>query len=486
MRERKSKLRGCAVAVLSVVAVLALVVFVGRAAFRKVGGRQLAAVTQQLDAEDPGWRIEAIEARRQEAAPPPDENPARVALDAVKQLPAGWDHLLSDAGVGPVWNTYPGFWQLVAHLGASAAAGDAPAAARDGLLRPAVMARPGGFITVVHQDNPFTTLLPDVQNLRRVFALLEADARVAVLAGDPGRAVRDALAILVAARGIGDEPFLISQLVRMAGANVAARTAMQVLAWGEPADGLAELQAELLAEAAHPGYLLGLRGERAMMDKLFDGLESGKLGAEDLRYLEIQQRAPQFLQEAGLVLYRGFLPGDRAECLRVLTEYVAAARLPIHEQKAAIAAVPLPPRPPESYRYLISGMILPAVDRVHAAYLRTRADLRTAAVAIACERFRQKTGRWPESLAEIPKDILPDLPTDPATGGPLRYERTDDGVMVFGVEADDRRPQVIREEDPLGGRGRGWRLWDPKHRGKTLPAPDREFIPEAPAEGDDP
>jgi hypothetical protein len=491
-------LRGCLVALLSLVGLLALVVFVGRASFRKVGDRHLAEVTARLDADDPGWRFEAIEAARAKAAPPDEVNPARVAAGVARRLPDGWDRPLTDAGIGPAWNTLPGFWGFVRLAEALALAGDAPAAARGELLRPEVAGQPGGYFLIEHQDNPLATLLPDIQKTRGVFTVLEADARMAALSGDPDRAVRDARAILVAARAVGDEPFLISQLVRMAGANVACRAALQVLAWGEPADGLAELQAELLAEAAHPGYLLALRGERAMMDRLFAGLEAGKLGVKDLMMFDPGRRVPEPLQEGAFLLYKGFLPGDRAEMLRVYTEYAAAAALPLPDQAAAIAAVRLPPRPPESYRYLITGLILPAVNRVHDAYLRTRTDLRAAAVAIACERFRRENGWWPESLAEIPKDILPELPTDPVTGGPLGYKRTDDGVAVFGAYTQDEksRPRVSERDDPLDGIGRGWRLWDPKARGVMAPLPKTmdELLREqqadppmnAPGEGDEP
>ncbi|MBX9627420.1 MAG: hypothetical protein K2X82_26690 [Gemmataceae bacterium] len=504
MRKRGSKLRGCFVGLMAVVGVLALVVVVGRSAFRRAGDRQLAVVVAKLDAEDPGWRFDAINAARARAAPPDEVNPARVAVGAFDRLnpspkdgeptPPQWDRFLTDTALaGPVWAAHPALSEFLALYAAWSAAGDAPTAARDELLRPDVSAQPGGFFRhrVMNEDNPYTVLLPDVQKLRTVFALLEVDARVAVLAGDPDRAVRDARATLVAVRAIGDEPFLISQLVRMAGVNVACRTVMQVLAWGEPAEGLAEFQAELLAEADHPGYLIGLRGERAGVDKLFDGLQSGKLGAKDLIYLEGgADRQPQLLQEGAFLLYKGFLPGDRAEALRVLTEYIEAAKLPLHEQKAAVAAVQLPPKPPDSFRYLVTRMIVPAVERVHEAHLRTRGELRAAATAIACERFRRKTGVYPQTLGQIPKDILAEVPADPYTGRPLGYVATDAGVAVT-FTADDR-PEPFRraEENPMAGLGgRGWRLWYPKARGTTRPAPNTPFTPEEPdadAAGDGP
>ncbi|MBX9579535.1 MAG: hypothetical protein K2X87_04435 [Gemmataceae bacterium] len=472
---------------LLVVAALVAVGFIARAAFRRAGDREVAAVTAALDAEEPGWRIDAIQAARAKAAPPDADNPMAIVLSLHGRLPPVWDDLMKARdGGGAVVNAHPVFSELLWLLQGRAATGDLAATAQDELLRPGVLARPNGYHPVEIADNPWDTLLPHVQNSRAIFALLDADGRLAAVEGDPDRAVRDARAGLVAARGPGDEPFMISQLVRLAGANVAVRTALQALAWGEPAAGLAELQAELLAEADQPGFLVGLRGERAVMDRVFDGLDAGRI---DLRNMGGGRGESSTFDDLAFAAYRGFLPGDRAMGLRTLNAVIEAAKLPTHEQRDAVAAVPLPPGPKEdSYRYIVSRLMLPAYEKVHEAHLRTMADLRAAAAAIACERFRQKIGRWPESLDELPKDILPAVPADPYTGRPVLFHRFDDGVGVYVVPPADARPPAFRppvefeDPDPLEGRGRGWRVWDPAARGTTRPAPDREFIPEEPAE----
>jgi hypothetical protein len=62
------------------------------------------------------------------------------------------------------------------------------------------------------------------------------------------------------------------------------------------------------------------------------------------------------------------------------------------------------------------NMILPAIDKMHNVSLRHRAMMRCAGTAVAVERFRQTFGRWPESLAELPKDLLAVVPPDPYDG----------------------------------------------------------------------
>jgi hypothetical protein len=327
----------------------------------------------------------------------------------------------------------------------------------------------GGYYPVKIPENPFSTLLPHVQKVREVTALLGYDARFSALEGKPDRGIGSARAGLVAAKSLGDEPFLISQLVRIACDEVAVNSALQVLAWGQPKQGLAELQAELRTEADFPWFLVGLRGERSILDKTFRGLESGTIPMNDFFNLIDGQQAqgPGAIARAGFKLYQGFIPGDHAKALETITAYIEASKLPPHEQLAAIKAVPIPPGPPESYRFLVTRLILPACEKVASAGIHTRARLLAGSVAMACERFRIAKGRWPNSLDEIPKTILPEIPIDPYDGLPLRYRKLADGVAIYSVGDGGERSMEQRRDsgDPLAEIGWGWKLWNPELRG---------------------
>ncbi len=464
------------------VAVLALVVFVARASFRRMGTKELDRITTRLDAEDPGWRLDPLLDARAKAAPPADRNPAEVAKTVRTMFGPGWEGFRStrDFGGGAVTNELPGFWAVAWFLQAGTATDEARAAARTAFLRPE-LAGQQGYVALAVPDNPFMTLLPHAQNTREVFELFEIDSKLAALEGRPDRGVAAARAGMAATRALGDEPFLISQLVRMAGANVAANAGMQVLAWGEPKDKaeLAALQAAYRAEADYPWLLTGLRGERASLDKMFEGLESGKISPREmLMSMDGMNRNNPFASIA-FELYRGFLPGDRAMSIKLYTEMIEVAKKPPHEQKRGFAEIKYPFADTDGFRYLISKLTLPAANKVHEATTRTRAQLLAASAAVACERFRLERGRWPESLEEVPADILPPLPPDPYTGQPFQFRRVADGVMVF-AQADDLRQHQNHhldrpDPDPLAGLGRGYKLWDPELRGVpgavTLPPP---------------
>jgi hypothetical protein len=457
---------------LLVLGILVFIAFLARWQVGRIGQRNLDAMTAQLDATDPGWRLDEIEAARTRAAPPPNSNPSNLIIDHFKKIPPEWNEYLSARSWdwGRVTNYHPSFFEVMWLVGGQSMTEDVRNSLRKELLRPDVLASPLGQYVLIHNDNPLMTLLPNTQNARSVAAILNYDARISILGKKENRAISSARAGLVVAKSIGDEPYLISQLVRLACGNIAVQTALQVLALSEPKEGLAELQKELRSEADVPWLQYGIRGERGMINKLFEGLQTGKVDFESLEGISNNKSVLKF---TAFRAYKALLPGDQAKALEILTAYLEVSKLPPHEQKAAFEQIKLPPRPPEDIRYLVTNMVVPACEKVAEASWRCRADLLTASVAIACERYRIANGRWPDSLADIPRDILPDIPADPFNGKPIQYQKLEDGVAVFsmGNEKEVRRRNSGEIKDPIGHLGMGWKLWNKELRGIHHPLP---------------
>ena len=128
---------------------------------------------------------------------------------------------------------------------------------------------------------------------------------------------------------------------------------------------------------------------------------------------------------------------------------------------------------------MLSGLLLPAVDKVGAAYWRSTAEARCAVVGIACERFRQQNKRWPGTLAELVPALLPAVPLDPYDGQPLRFEKMDYGVVVYSVGKKPPNQFAQPGAQPAAPRGLpegvefGFRLWNPDQRRQPA-APDTE------------
>ena len=423
---------------------------------------------RKLDAESPGWRAADLCARRNATLPPKDRNAAERALEAAKLVPASFEkskheeRWWADLKVGVL----PHSEDVCESARLYQDCGEAIAVARS--VRHLIS---GGFRLLFAEPDPLQTLLPEDTKMRSAGALLEYDAAVLATAGRTDEAVESCHAILNCGRGIGDEPSLISQLVRMGQVMLANSALERVLGLGEPATGLAELQSEFAAELSVSRLTYGLRGERAMMFKLIQNIDDGIIPAKDVANVLEQAVGREGVSPvllSRLVLYRKHLPGQQAALINLYDKMIEADRLPAPERIATFDRICPPSR---NFENIMGLLLLPTYTKVAEADNRTRVACATSVAALACERYRRQYGRWPESLAAIPRDILPQVPEDPYTGRPLAYRLTDDGAVVYAVGSngvDDGGVTLDSTGKP--GTDIGFRLFDPQHR-RRLPTP---------------
>lgn len=428
---------------------------------RRQNEREFAEAQDAVDQSDPDWTWERLSAKR--AQPPAGQNSADLIPRIKKLSHEDWGKELAKEEWKPRLEVPPNVRYPPAVT--EQACRDLAASAEAVNLARTLKDLPHGRRDIHLKPNVLDTLLQDTQDTRHAGDVLRWDVVVAVKDRDDRRAVDDLHALLNAARSIGDEPFLISQLVRMAVRTVAVRSTEWLLAQVTDAPGLAELQAALAADAEEPLLLYGVRGDRAAFDKLFANLDSGETTPAQAIDAGFKDLSAQF----GWWHYRAYLPADRAFALNWMTCYAEAARLPIHEQSAAIAAIPEPVKDPTR---LSSGLLLPAVDKVANAHWRTTAEARCAVVAIACERFRQKNGHWPNDLSALTPALLAAIPLDPYDGQPLRLAKLEDGIVIHSVGRFDPKASVktlSRQPELPEGIDFGFRLWNPDRR--RLPPP---------------
>ncbi len=69
------------------------------------------------------------------------------------------------------------------------------------------------------------------------------------------------------------------------------------------------------------------------------------------------------------------------------------------------------------------------------AWHRCQAELRLLKLEFALRLWKAEHGTWPESLDQLVPAILPAVPLDPydPAGKPLRYNRTDEGFLLYSV-----------------------------------------------------
>jgi hypothetical protein len=470
-----------AIAVLFLLGIVGL--FSARIYIRHTGKRALDEEVARVDAEDPGWRFDDLMAARERAAPPETENSAVVVRKVRSLIPNEWKEWLKSQPVVGAKEAPPALnrRQSLGVLTRDTDLADATRAARN--LGLTLRNYPRGYHAVVVTDMPFIESLDETQGAREVAHLMKVDALLAAEEGDAVQGLRAAHAILNTGRSVGDEPALISSLVRYACGAVAVEAAMRVLALTEPKDALPELaalQEALFAEVEEPVLLNGLRGERAVMNRFYDGANNGTISADAIAKMgDVRASA-----ESRTVFYfrRAFLPEDQRRFLRTMSELIEVGKGPPQDRIARTEQIEADLRANRDIRYLWHALFTPAAVKVMEASVRNRAELLAAATLIACERFRLTRGRWPTSLAEIPKDILPTVPTDPFTGAPIRFAKLPDGIAVYSAAPKTIRSlEQPRLTNPLGGSEVGWRLYDPQlRRLPPLPTPKPDNPDEAP------
>jgi hypothetical protein len=447
---------------------------------------ELAEAIAEADRLDPGWRYDDLLAKRRATRPPDGWNSVLQAKRVLELLPKGWlAPKPGDADRPPAHGEPIRGFRIYDALLKVAADQPLPEPLAAGLrieldeLAPAVTeARklvdfPEGQTEFLPAHNPIETLLPYTQDSRQLARLLQLDAYRRAHDGDLAGALESVRAILNDARSIGDEPTLISQLVRMAIDSVAVHSLQRVLAQGAPPDAaLAETQADLLREATQPRFLHGLRGERAMSFDVIDKLASGALRMSDLAGAAGGAEQARGLippNIVGRVIYRH----NQALALRKMNEAVEIAKLPLPDQaerwerwEDGLKELQNQGQIQRMANTLVL-LLLPAMSAGYRADQRTGCMLNAAATAVACERFRQAEGRWPDSLRELVPRYLRRLPADPYDGQPLKLAKHEAGLVIYGVGQDRTddggklHPQG-RSEQP--GFDVGVRLFDPDRR----------------------
>jgi hypothetical protein len=428
-----------------------------------------------------GWQLDNLDARREQI--PDEENAALVAMKVKSLLPADWPLPLDPSGgaegedkevaaadeLGRAWaeKLYerPPEVQLSAALLRKLRAsleqvGPARVEARKliGMTR--------GRFPLEWQDNVWEMKLQS-QDARSAANLLRYEATLASQDGDADGAVALVRGLVGAARSVGDEPFLISFLIRFAADAQAVDALERALAQGEPsARELEAVQALVEREAAEPLLVQATRGERAGLHHMVLALRRGTVSLSQLAG-GTPGTVDTVADLAGPTLARQ----SHAHMLRLLNEFVEASQLPLEEQETAIKALNDKIIKAKLQYEVVTALVMPATIKVVQANQRGMGNLRCAFVAVALERYRRDHGQWPETLDALVPQYLAAVPKDPQDGKPLRYKRRPDGVVVYwlGQDGTDDGGKIDRAKYLTKGTDQGVQLWDVSRRRQLPP-----------------
>jgi hypothetical protein len=443
--------------------------------FFKSAESHLQKTIAEIDRQDPGWRLEELEARRQVV--PPEQNSALLVRAVLSLRTSPWP-AQQDQFEDMLRDLVP---TVRLHQRDAVALRRELKKAQQALAEARKLADlPTGRFPIVYSSDGISTLLPDVQTTREVAHLLHCDLLLQCEDGDMEGAVAGCRAILNTGRSLNDEPLGVSQLVRLSCRDVSLRSLERTLAQGQPTQAaLAVLQDLLRDEDKQPIFLIMARGERAFGDRLLYSLQTRKTKPSQLGFDFMKRLSGMRMRNVNVndLLYQlfGSVSRDRAALLDYLSQVVEIAKLPVEEQGPRLAQL-------DSTLASQPGMVrmlVPVYSKLGEGFRRRQAQLRSAIASVALERYRQAHGGWPDSLAVLVPKYLTSVPADPYDGAPLRFRRLADHVVVYSLGPDGQDDGGnIEKNSGAPGTDIGFRLWDATHRRQP---PDPSVRPPTPA-----
>jgi len=291
-----------------------------------------------------------------------------------------------------------------------------------------------------NSENPAMILLPHLAALKRSALVLQLRAIAELQNGQSEKALDDMKLMLRLTDSVRAEPFLISQLVRIAILQITLQPIYEGLASHQCSK---EQLVALAAELAKPDFLADC--QNVQKSEIF-------YSAQEANYLRRHREYDTQFAQANFsypidarfmfTIYR-YMPGgwfyqSALKHGRTQMEYLPAVN---HDAKiisptlirqadaAANSAVsffdPLDTlRKMFGAEFLFMGNFLKNI-----AYAQASVDL--ARTAIALERYRLAHGEFPEALDALAPQFIAQVPHDVIGGGPLKYRRTTDGQFVL-------------------------------------------------------
>lgn len=226
--------------------------------------------------------------------------------------------------------------------------------------------------------------------------------------------VRDLFAL---ANSFRDEPFVVSQIVRIGILGVGLEAVHESVTGKTGNEDLrAWLEVVPRPESMDGAMKLAYRGELAMGAEL-----AGRPPAEALVAVDPSQEPPGWLARTSLLApYWKFVGRNYLERM---TRLVEASGKPYPEARAEFEAVVGELRSSKPYGDLLSLLLIPALEKPIAHQALSQARLAVIRTGLEWEIERAERGRYAEEATAL----------DPLTGKPLRYEREAGRISSAGL-----------------------------------------------------
>jgi hypothetical protein len=274
-------------------------------------------------------------------------------------------------------------------------------------------------------------VMPDAAKMIQTTKLMFFSALMNAEDGDAGGAIAGLVTGLKFTPLVAQEGTLIALLVSVADTNLLSRCIGEVCRGRALEDGdlvhLVSVQdpspwRERLAAAFH--------GERVLFVET--GTDFLKAGLGDLGSV---YEGASFWQKLGLWILRPLLKKDMRRTLAAFDWLAAQASVPYYQSRADLRAWDQQKRP--WYGYL-SKFFIGDVEAVFMKVAQIEAIMLANRAGLACRLYKNRMGRYPESLEALVPDFLAGIPIDPFTGKSFVYRRKGEGFIVYSLGSNQK------------------------------------------------
>ncbi len=287
----------------------------------------------------------------------------------------------------------------------------------------------------------FNMLLPHLAELRTEAQSFRIAGLVAVEEGDiPGAisAVEDAALISVR---LAEEPLLISQLVRLACAQLVIDDAQRLLSRHQLSEIQLKRVQDLLVQLKVDGALRSaLLSERATSYSVFDPSAMATNFTQLAISNDSEPPNPEIIRAGlGVLSGIGLTAPDQRLMLETMEQAIklAGQNTPeaLREYEQLFVRVGREARrfPPKFF----SALLLPSLEKAGTRFATFEARRRAALTAVAIERYRlAHNGEVPDTLSGLVPEFFPSVLLDPFDGKSLGLATREPGYTIYSVGPD--------------------------------------------------
>ena len=299
----------------------------------------------------------------------------------------------------------------------------------------------------IRYEDGFAAVLPHLSTMKNAATLFALSSAQRLSKGDTTGAWQDTLNGIRLGEQLRTEPFLISQLVRIAILEINFQTYWEGQVnhqWS--AEQLTAFQETFQSIDLLAGMESAIRAERNMINHWFTSVAQG--GTQTQGFDELISSLDFFPAF--------FFHSNQYQINRILTEIILSGidvsnhRLNVHQFKKMEEEILDLKSSFLPFRHAIALLMLPGLDKYALKVSQTQAALDQSAIVAALERYRLAKGSYPKKLAALRPKFIAKIPGDLFHDQGLVYQINEDNSFTLystGYNGtDDRGEFFIRGE----------------------------------------